>query len=128
MRTLVVAVSAALLIAAAPADAKTFKQADSGSSVTVKKGKRFKVRLEQASDGGYEWKVAKPAKARVLKLVRTRTLPGSCAGDPYCIGGTTTFVATYKAVGRGRAKVRLVHQRSFSGETIGRFKLDVTVK
>jgi predicted secreted protein len=121
--------TAALTVMAGPAAAKTFRESDSGASVKIKQGKTFKVRLDQAFDGGYAWSKAKPKDQSVVKLVRKRTLPGECATIPYCVGGTNIFVATYRAVAPGKTKLRLVQRQSFGdGDVLGRFKLDVTVK
>jgi predicted secreted protein len=123
-------VTAALAVAVAPiAAAKTYHRKDSGHAVKVHRGKTFKVRLSQASDGGYRWATKKKPNAAVLKLVKKRTIPGKCAQTAYCTGGNSTFVATYKAVGAGKAKINLVERRSFDKQhPVAHFRLRVTVR
>src|SRR3954451_13985246 len=133
MRTtgIILITAAALGATAAPAGAKTFKQADTGSSITVKAGDTFKVRLRQAFDGGYAWKVKKVSDASVVKLVDTKDVKATCddnnRGLP-CIGGFNWFVATFKAVGTGTASIRMVEKRSFENKVVQRWRIGVTVK
>jgi predicted secreted protein len=109
------------------AQAKPYKQSDSGRSVKVAKGKRFKVRLRQHTDGGYAWHYRTKPDAAVLKRVKKRTITPCHAA--YCVGGDSIIVWTFKGVGRGRTKLALVEKRSFgSGKPIHRFKLTVRVR
>src|SRR4051812_10301565 len=116
MRTTGIALltAAALSVAAAPAAAKTFTQVENGSNVTVKAGDTFKIRLRQAFDGGYAWKVKRISDDSVVKLVDTKDVSQPCPrkGELPCVGGFNWFVATFEAVGTGSAKVRLVEKRS----------------
>jgi predicted secreted protein len=126
MRVLVAAI--ALAVALAPtAEAKTYRKSDSGKRVKVAKGKTFKVRLKQHTGGGYLWRYAKRPDRAVVKRVKKRTITPCKAA--YCVGGNSIIVWTFKAVGRGRTKIRLVEQRPFEKDKkpINRFKLSVRV-
>lgn len=130
MATAVLALTVAPAVAKAPD--KTVTAKSNGGSIKLKKGAKLTVKLRQSSDGGYRWTTGKATKARVLKLIKMSTVAKPCTGSPYCaIGADTTFVATYKAVGKGRTKVRLVEKRSFEPATtkpIASFRLSVRVK
>jgi predicted secreted protein len=127
MRPLLAALVLALAVAPA-AEAKTYRAADSGRSVKLAKGKRFKVRLSQHTDGGYLWRYRTRPNAAVLKRVKKRTITPCHAA--YCVGGKSTIVWTFKAVGRGRTRIRLVEKRPFEKKQkpIHRFKLRVRVR
>ena len=127
--------AAGLSLAVVPAEAKapdkTVTGSSSGGSIKLKKGAKLTVKLTQNSDGGYQWLTKKATNAKVLKLVRTRTVVATCDTPPYCVvGAPTTFVATYKAVRKGRTNVSLVERRTFESSSvkpIAKFKLAVRV-
>jgi predicted secreted protein len=126
MRAVVTALALTLAIVPA-AEAKTYRKSDSGKTVRIAKGKKFKVRLRQHTDGGYLWHYRTKPDAAVLKRVKKRTI--TPCHQAYCVGGYSIIVWTFKAVGSGRTKLALVEKRSFGDrKPIHRFKLTVRVR
>lgn len=119
-------------VAAAPATSMartcgnvTLGQKNSGHTVTLHRCERLTIRLKQAFDGGYSWKVARRPAPSILKLVSDKTVAPTPKG---AVGGTDTRLFVYRAVGKGKTSLRLTEGRPFVPHSqIAKFTLFVRV-
>ncbi len=109
--------------AAAPAGTPVYHHSDSGRTVHVVPGEKFKVRLKVCETCGYRWSFAhRPAKD-VVKLVDKHRVSSA---KPPEVGGINTITWTYKAVGHGKTRIKLI-QRSPAQKVVKHFALTVKV-
>jgi predicted secreted protein len=126
-----VVLATALVTAAVPltetASASTgtpvYRQSDSGRTAHVALGDKFKVRLKVCEDCGYRWSFAHRPDKSIAKLVRKTDVSSA---KPPAVGGINTVTWTYKGVGTGKTRLKLV-ERSPSQEVTKRFTLTVSV-
>ncbi|HVT64719.1 MAG TPA: protease inhibitor I42 family protein [Mycobacteriales bacterium] len=101
---------------------------DRGRTVHVAKGERFKVSLQQATDGGYEWVVTKHPDASILKYVGSKTHVAKQQDPAHPIAGAPTKeVFTFRAVGSGTTSFKLAEKRFGREKAVKRFKMTVKV-
>lgn len=128
-------VSSALLVAApvaTPAAAMTtstvhvYHQKDSGRTIHITRGEKFKVRLKACGDCGNSWSFShRPAKA-IVKFLGKST---RSTATPPAVGGEDIVTWRFKGVGAGTTKIRLAeHSASEGNKVIKRFSLTVKVK
>ncbi|HVY10412.1 MAG TPA: protease inhibitor I42 family protein [Mycobacteriales bacterium] len=103
-----------------------FHRSSSGMTVSMKKGKTFKVSLHGCGDCGDYWSYGhRPDRKVLAKAAKTRTVSEA---PPGAVGGTDHRVWTFKAVGRGTTTMRMVeHSASHHNKVIARFTLTVKV-
>lgn len=120
---LVIATGPITQTASASSSTPVYRHSDSGRTVQVTRGDKFKVRLKVCEDCGYRWSFAHRPDKSVIKLVRKTDVSSA---KPPAVGGINTVTWTYKGVGNGTTRLKLV-QRSPSQEVTKRFTLTVQV-
>jgi predicted secreted protein len=133
--TTAVVLAASVALASAPfalpaqatARPTVYHKADSGKTVHVAKGERFKVSLKQATDGGYEWVVSKHPDSSILKYVGSKTHAPKQDPDHPIAGAPTREVFTFRAVGSGTTSFKLAEKRFGREKAIKHFKMRVKV-
>jgi predicted secreted protein len=122
-----------VVLAATPtgAGARTCKNVslgakNSGQTVLLRPCDRVTIRLREAFDGGYQWKVTRRPAASVLRLVSDKVVVTTPKG---AVGGTDRRVFVYRAVGKGRTSLKLGESRPFMRHSqIAKFTLFARVK
>jgi inhibitor of cysteine peptidase len=97
----------------------TVTRADNGRVVAANVGDTIAVRLDENPTTGYTWSIASIDGARLEAGSPTRE-PGARVGA----GGTTTWPIQARAA--GRARLELVHARSWAGEASAAERFAVT--
>ena len=92
----------------------------------VKEGKTFKVSLRACGDCGDHWSYQHRPDASVLKQIGTpKTVSEAPAG---AVGGNNHKVWTFKAVGKGTTKMRMVERTARNhNKVIDHFTLTIEV-
>jgi inhibitor of cysteine peptidase len=80
------------------------------TSISVKAGDTFTIRLEANPTTGYEWAVT-ISDETVLALEKSDYVPDEVASDVAGSGGTQVFA--FKALNSGEAAIDMVYQRSW---------------
>lgn len=112
----------ALTTVTTTAQAKTVNATIKTKSVTLKKGDKLVVKLDENGSTGFRWAhVKRPA---VIAFVSSK-LTGPSSVLPGA-GGVRTF--TYKAARTGTGTLKLEYRRSFSDEVAKTYTLKVKVK
>jgi predicted secreted protein len=104
----------------------TVGKKSSGQTVTLHRCERLTIRLNEAFDGGYQWKATRRPAPSILKLLSDRAISNAPKG---AVGGTDTRVFVYRAVGKGRTSLKLTESRPFVPHSqIAKFTLIVRVR
>lgn len=112
-------------VAAASGTTPVYKHKDSGRTVHLAVGSKFKVSLRTCADCGDRWSWVHRPDAQVVKLVSKRVVSHVV---PPAVGGIASTVYTFKVVGAGRTTEKLV-EKGPSGMTVSHFHLtEVTRK
>ncbi|HVX70188.1 MAG TPA: protease inhibitor I42 family protein [Mycobacteriales bacterium] len=109
--------------ASAAAATKIYTHADSGRTVGVSHGAKFKVRLKVCETCGYHWSFAKRPDKHVIVLKHKTDVSSA---KPPAVGGINTVTWTFKAVGKGKTTMRLV-EHSPAQQVTKHFRLTVKV-
>jgi predicted secreted protein len=107
--------------ASAASAAKVYTHADSGDTVHVASGTKFKVRLKVCETCGYRWSFANHPRKSVLRLEHKSDVSSA---KPPAVGGINTVTWTYQAVHAGKTTMKLV-ERSPAGKVAKHFRLTV---
>jgi predicted secreted protein len=98
-----------LLVAAglaAPAP-KTVTDSANGRTVTIAPHQLLRIKLDEATDGGFSWETTvKPDPAVLIRRKTIRKAP-SCTGQVCSVGGGDTVFFRYVGHAAGRTKLRL---------------------
>jgi inhibitor of cysteine peptidase len=99
---------------------------DNGTTVTVKTGDTFTIKLEGNPSTGYTWE-AKDLDTGILEQVGEAEFSG---GAPGVVGSPGTLTLTFKALQPGTTTLTLVYHRPWEKdvEPIETFSVTVTVK
>ena len=126
---LLIAIILILTSAACSINSKTtFTEKDNKSSVNLKTGDSFQVKLESNQTTGYSWKLSEITDVKVIlpgsSVYETSSKDKNVAGA----GGFETF--TFKAANPGETKLLLEYIRSWEEgvEPVNSFTLDIKVK
>jgi predicted secreted protein len=123
---------AASLGHAAPAP-KTLTEADSGKTVTIAPHQLLRIKLDEASDGGFEWLTTVKPDPAVLAHRKTRRTSPPCPtreGQVCPVGQGVTVYFRYVGNAAGRTKLRLGEYRfgRRSSKPAETFRLTVRVR
>jgi hypothetical protein len=93
---------------AAPAP-KTVTRSASGTTVTIAPHQLLRIKLDEASDGGFEWLTTVKPDPAVLTRRKTRRTTPSCPPLPQVcpVGQGATVYFRYVGHATGRTKLRL---------------------
>ncbi|MGN6474687.1 MAG: protease inhibitor I42 family protein [Mycobacteriales bacterium] len=118
-------VAATPATAAATSTVHVYHQKDSGRTIHITRGEKFKVRLKACGDCGDSWSFShRPAKTIVKYLGKTTR----STATPPAVGGEDIVTWTFKGVGAGTTKIGLAeHAASQGNKVIKRFSLTVKV-
>lgn len=104
---------AASLSHAAPAP-KTLTESDSGKTVTIAPHQLLRIKLDEASDGGFQWLTAVKPDPAVLAHRKTRRTTPPCPtreGQVCPVGAPVTVYFRYVGKASGQTKLRLGEYR-----------------
>jgi predicted secreted protein len=111
------------------------KDADSGKTVTVEKGKDITVALSSNPTTGYKWKVTSTDRSFGYPSPAEGTFAGAGRNGPVGSGGTQTFVwktgSPFLEAGGAAHQVTLEYRRSFESDDVPAartFKFKVKIK
>lgn len=122
-----VAAAAALAVAAGPAAAKQVNLtiADTGGTVSVKKGDTISITLAANQTTPYHWVVTARPKPSVARVTRSRYIQGG--SNLPGAGGTQRYVI--RATGKGRTGFETEYQELNTGQPgSGRSDFAITIK
>jgi len=92
-------------------DMIVLKESDSGRSISLKKGEKFKFNLKGVPTAGYQWKVEEQDKAK-LKLVNSES---RSLAKPGMVGGSSLFTWEFETLAQGECSLVLKHYRPWEG-------------
>lgn len=110
-RILVILITAAIVFAAGlfMRGIKYPLQRSPSKNIEVKTGERFIIGLGANHTTGYQWQLASPADSNILELASSEYRPF----DSNRVGTGGKEVWTFKAVGKGRARLIFNYLRSW---------------
>lgn len=92
------------------------KNAEYDKSFKVKKGDIFKLKLESNPSTGYSWNFAEPFDSTVINLNKKEFEQKTKDGAPMMgAGGTEVWI--FKAIEKGKTKIKLKYSRSWENDT-----------
>jgi predicted secreted protein len=118
-------VAASASAGSTPTKVEVYTLKDSGRSVSVLRGKTFRVRLQNCGDCGEQWVISTRPRPRVLSLVSRHE---TSTAKPPAVGGENHTIWTFRADEPGRTTMAMSeHSAEKGGKVIKRFRLTVTV-
>lgn len=101
----------------------TYTQRNSGTTVKVKQGSTFIIKLRTAADGGYSWVVTHGRNSKDFTILSRRVV-----SPKGMVGGYAQTIWTIRATRIGTDYFSAIERRSFEkNSTIAHFKLTITV-